>query len=61
MRTRTEIELELAKLEDDERLRCDAVSVGANAPLALDQVGLKCCASTLRWVLGLPMREYHKR
>lgn len=61
MRSREEIEVDLASIESDERLYYPAAKVQVNAPLALEQVALKARAQTLRWVLGLPPRGYHKQ
>lgn len=59
MKTEPEIERELEKIECDVRLQYDAARIETNTPLALIQLSLKTKADALRWVLGLPRREYH--
>lgn len=49
----------LGELETDDRLvEYSAEHVMVNAPLAIIQITLKAEANTLRWVLGLPQRQY---
>ncbi|KKN87481.1 hypothetical protein LCGC14_0259360 [marine sediment metagenome] len=59
MKTREEIEAELAEIESDERLGYDLATIEVNALLALKQLVAKTKAGVLRWVLGLPYLQYH--
>ncbi len=58
-KTRAEIESRLAEVEADERLHYPIALVQVNTPLALIQTKLRNEANTLRWVLGMPLRQYH--
>ena len=51
MRSKSDIEQELAKVRADVRLGYPPATVFANAPLALIQVELKARISVLQWFL----------
>lgn len=62
MKSEQEIQAMLDDLEEDVRLTEYSVAlVQVNAPLALEQVSLHAEASLLRYILGLPHRQYHGR
>lgn len=60
MKSKKEIEAELASVESKEQLHYPSADVYTNAPLALIQTELETRAGVLRWVLGLPKRDYSK-
>ena len=58
MRSRSEIEAMIARIETDSRYPCHGhppENVLANAPLALIQVEMKGQVAALRWILGSKM------
>lgn len=60
VKTREQLEKELARIEADERLSYGAANMLINGPLAAIQIADGSRANAIRWVLGMDSKVYCK-